>query len=397
VLDWQSGGLPRGWMAGFLHQPPQMPASRPLTILHIAAPAVAGGLESILLDLAGGLARSGHRAVLATVLDPGTEQHPVPGRAAELGVEVVRVVVPPRSYLREYRGLRRAIESVRPDLVHTHGYRADLLGGLAARHAGLPWVSTAHGFTGGDRKNRAYEWLQVRAYRSAQAVVAVSRPIQHRLARAGVPADRIQVLPNAWTPKPLLGRDEARSRLGIPADEYVVGWVGRLTHEKGADVFLEALSRAGDLPWRASILGDGRDRNRLEARARALGIGDRVRWHGPVFGAAAFFSAFDAFVLSSRTEGTPVALMEAVAAHVPVVSTAVGGVPDMFSGAEIILVPSERPEAIAAGLRGIAEDPTAARRRSGAAFDGLAARFSLGDWLASHLALYATCVSNGTG
>jgi glycosyltransferase involved in cell wall biosynthesis len=325
---------------------------------------------------------------VAAVLDPWVGDHPVLQRAAALGVEVRRVVVPPRAYLLEYSLLRRAMAELRPDLVHTHGYRADLIGGLAARRAGISWVSTVHGFTGGGRKNRFYEWLQVRAYRRAQAVVAVSRPIRDRLVGAGVFPDRVHVLPNAWAPKPVLPRAEARGRLGLTGQEPVIGWVGRLTREKGADVFLEALSLLPHRNWTASIVGEGRERGSLEAQAARLGIADRVRWHGLVPEAAALYAAFDAWVLSSRTEGTPIALFEAMAARVPAVVTAVGGVPDVVSPFEALLVRPEDPAALAAAICGLLAEGDGAAARAEAAFRRLSARHSAGGWIDAHIALY---------
>lgn len=364
--------------------------------MHAAAPGLAGGLESVVLDLTTGLRQRGHVVLLAAVLDRGVSEHPVPRRAAEAGVDVERIVVPPRAYLKEYATLRRLIRSRRPDLVHTHGYRADLLAGAAARHEHVPWVSSVHGFTGGGRKNRLYEWLQVRAYRQAQGVVAVSRPLSERLERRGVPGPIIQVIPNAWMAKPALGREEARRALAASRDGPLLGWVGRLSREKGADVFLEALGLLQDVPWCASFFGVGREQADLEARAAALGIAERVTWHGLVPEAARFFPAFDLFVLSSRTEGTPIALFEAMASEVPIVATSVGGVPDVVSTAEAALVPPEDPRALAAAVRATLADPEAAGRRAEAARQRLQERFSSGPWLDAHERLYRHLVAHAT-
>jgi glycosyltransferase involved in cell wall biosynthesis len=249
-------------------------------------------------------------------------------------------------------------------------------------------VSTAHGFTGGDLKNRLYEWLQRRAFRRADAVIAVSEPIRKRLVDAGVAADQVHLFPNAWTPRPLVPRAEARQRLGISDGSPVIGWVGRLTAEKGADVFLEALALLPDRRWQASIIGDGRERPALEARARSLGVADRLHWHGIVPEAAALYQAFDVWVLSSRTEGTPIALFEAMAARVPAVVTAVGGVPAVVSGSEAILVPSERPEIVADAIGLVLADGPGAAVRAEAAYRRLVTEFATPRWLEAHVALY---------
>jgi len=365
-----------------------MPSHRPLTILHVAAPAPAGGLESVVVDLVGGLTALGHRVAFAALLGKNEAEHPVPSRAAAGGAEVNRIVVPPRAYRTEFRALRALIANLRPDVVHTHGYHADLIGGLAATRAGVPWVATVHGFVGGGLKNRFYEWLQVRAYRRADAVIAVSIPIRDRLVRSSVPAAQVRLLANARAVRPLLSREEARRRLGLGGRDAVIGWVGRFTHEKGADVFLEALALLPDRSWRAAVIGDGNDRSVLEALARTLGVADRVNWHGMVADAADLYPAFDVWVLSSRTEGTPIALLEAMAARVPIVATAVGGVPDVVTSAEALLVPGERPEELAQALSAALSDSEGAAARAEAAYRRSATAFSPGEWLDAHVALY---------
>lgn len=360
----------------------------PMKILQLTAPASVGGLESVVLDLSTGLQALGHQIVLATVLAEADELTGLPRKAHSAGIEVVPIRLPPHRYLREYRSVRDLLRSLRPDVIHTHGYRADAIGGLAARVENVPWFATTHGFTGGGFKARFYEWVQVQALRRAHQVLAVSAPLRDHLVRVGIPTGIISVVPNAWSPKPSLGRQEARGRLGIPQDAFVIGWVGRLTHEKGADVFLDALGALRDANWCASMIGDGPDRHRLEGRARSLGIEGRVRWHGIVPDAATVFTAFDAWVLSSRTEGTPIALFEAMGAQVPVVATAVGGVPDVVSLAEALLVPPERPDAIAAALESIIAEPTAAAARTAAALLRVSGAHAPHQWLDAHVALY---------
>lgn len=374
-----------------------MPQPTTLKVLHVAAPGRAGGLESVLLDLTGGLHRLGHGAVLAAVVEPGDGEHPVAVRAESLGVDVRLLTVAPRAYLHEYRQLLALIKRVCPEVVHTHGYRADIVAGLAATSSGVPWVSTVHGFTGGDRKNRIYEWLQIRSYRRAQAVVAVSRPIRQRLLSAGIRPDAIELLPNAWSSKPLLDRSAARASLRVVDGRPLIGWVGRLTREKGADLFVEALALIPHRNWQASIVGDGRERRALELQAVRLGIADQVTWHGMLSDAAAIYPAFDCWVLSSRTEGTPIALFEAMAAHVPAVVTAVGGVPDVVSGSEALVVGTENPAAIAGAIAEVLAKPEEAAARAEVAHRKLLKEFAVGPWLDAHVALYQTLSMRGIG
>lgn len=362
-----------------------------MNILHIAAPAQFGGLEHVVQALAGGLARSGHEVhVVAVVVGPERE-HPFIEQLARAGagIEVHALWTGSRGYLRERTEIAALCRRVHPDVVHTHGYRPDVVDSGAARRCGLPLVTTLHGFTGGNWKNRMYERLQRRAVRRFDAVVAVSRPLAQFLISQGVPAELIDVVPNAWestvVPMP---RDEARRALGIPHDALHVGWVGRMTREKGADVLVDALAHLSDLPVVGSFVGDGPDRAMLEARAVTQGLEGRLKWLGVVPDAARLFTAFDLFVLSSRTEGTPITLFEAMAAGVPVVTTAVGGVPDVVSSREALLVPPDDPVLLAGAMRVALLDFAGAQMRALDARARLERDFAVGPWLASYEAVY---------
>ncbi|HEY7026821.1 MAG TPA: glycosyltransferase, partial [Gemmatimonadales bacterium] len=206
---------------------------------------------------------------------------------------------------------------------------------------------------------------------------------------AGVPASRVHYIQNGWVPSaPPLSRAEARTDLGLAPQDLVVGWVARLIPVKSCDVFLRAIAACRGLPVKAAIVGEGPERARLESLASELGIDQQVRFCGARPEAGRFFSAFDLFVLSSRSEGTPMTLLEAMAAEVPIVATAVGGVPHVVTPAEALLVPSEDPASLGAAIRECVGNPAAARTRAAAATRRLATDFSAERWLASHEALY---------
>lgn len=361
-----------------------------MRILHVAAPARVGGLEAVLHSLAAGQRAAGHDVRVAAVLDVAERDgHPVVGALGEAGVPVTRLALPRRAYLKERAAIRALCGEVRPDVVHSHGYRADVVDAGVARRLGIPVVATVHGFTGGGWKNRLYEWLDRRALRRLETVVAVSRGLADTLAAAGVPQDRIHVIPNAWDHRTtILVAVDARRELGLPADGRRIGWVGRLSGEKGPDVMVAAIDLLRDQCCALSMLGDGRERPALERQSIRLGVAERVTWHGAVSVAGRLFRAFDVFVLSSRTEGIPLALLEAMAAQVPVVATAVGGVPDVVSAAEALLVPPNDPAALAAAIREVLRNPNDATMRARAARTRLDGEFALGPWLERYEALY---------
>lgn len=362
--------------------------SSSLGILHITAPAHAGGLESVVRLLAHGQQSLGNHVTVVTVVEPSAAEHPFVTALAGDGIESAVVRVGAKGYLKEWRSLRALMRQLKPDVIHTHGYRSDVMGGLAAVSAGLPRVTTVHGFTGGDVKNRANEWLQIRSYYAFSAVVAVSQPIVQRLKRARVRASAIRTIPNAIDPRrQTVSRSDARARIGASGDEFVIGWVGRMSSEKGLDVLVEAL-KSLQQPFKAIFIGDGPDRDELHRRIEKAGLESSVRWTGVVPDAASLFSAFDVFVLSSRTEGIPIVLLEAMRANVPIIATRVGGVPEMLDDTEALLVPSEQPTALAAAISSVRENDELARTRAHAARARLEREFAVEPWVGRYDAVY---------
>jgi len=367
--------------------------ARPPVVLQVIAPAEFGGLERVVFGLTTGLKRRGRPVHALAFVDAGRE-HRFVAELREAGVPLTAVALPPRAYRAERAQMLAVAREIGAHAIHTHGARVDVVDLPAARKAGLATVATLHGFTGNDLKYRFYEWLECRIMRRTDCVVAVSRPIVARLVAAGVRPERIKLVPNAWAPgDEFLGREAARAALGVPAAGVRIGWVGRLTREKGADVLIEAAALLGEEGL--SILGAGRERPGLEARAGALGVTDRIAWHGVVPRAGRLMRAFDVLVLSSRTEGTPIVLLEAMAAGVPVVTTAVGGVPDVVSSQEAVLVPPDNPAALAAGIRRVLADPGAARARTVAAGRRLGQQFAVDPWLDTYEAIYRGVAGRG--
>jgi glycosyltransferase involved in cell wall biosynthesis len=363
-----------------------------MTILHVLAPSAHGGAETVVRLLATGLAERGHRVHLGLILGKDQSEHPLERELKGGSVAVTAWRLSPRAYAEERRLLARLCERMTPSVIHTHGYRADVNGWRSVGRR-FSLVSTAHGFTRGDLKNRVYEWMQRQTYRRFQAVVAVSDAIAEQLKRSGVPGDRIHLVPNACLPSTeLLERGEARARMGIDPEAFLVGWVGRLSAEKGVDVFLDAIPLLSDLKMGYAIVGDGPERSLLEER---LGEGEGredVRWTGGLQGASKLFGAFDLFVLSSRTEGTPMVLLEAMAAGVPIITTRVGGVPDLVSEQEAILVRPSDPTALAAGIRAAFDDMEKSGQRVLAARRRLTTAFDADAWLGAYETVYQTAV-----
>lgn len=356
-------------------------------VMHVLAPSSTGGLERMVQTLAAAQRADGRFEdvrVLALMRhgDAGAERFAAPLRRQHVPVHLVST--PARAYATERAAIAAHCAAHRPDIVHSHGAHADVVSGGAGRSADAAAVTTMHGFAGGGPLNRGYEWLQRRSCRAKDAVVAVARPLATRLIAGGIPPERLHVVRNAWRPtEPPLTRPEARRALGLADSRFVVGWVGRVSHEKGLDVLLDAFPALASYCCHLAIVGDGRERPALERRVRDVGLGAKhaVSWHGEVPDAARLLPAFDVLVISSRTEGTPMVLLEAMAAHVPVIATRVGGIPDVIGEEEALLVPAEDPRAIAQAIGHVQRDTFAAKQRATDAHARLQRESDLTRWV----------------
>ncbi len=273
------------------------------------------------------------------------------------------------SLLRRVSALHHAVsfEAVLTAWAYPDGFAAALLAG----HLGVPLVSSVLGSDVNDLPARpALRWQIVHGLSRAARVVTVSEALREQTVRIGVPRERIVVAHNGVDGDvfAIRDRDEARAALDVPRGGALVGYVGNLAAEKGADVLVEAMGalarrgRAADL----AIIGAGALEPALRARAAALGIEGRVRFlgrrvHDEV---PRWISAFDVLCLPSRREGCPNVVLEALASGRPVVASEVGGVPELLRGDNGILVPPDRPDALADALARALDrawDPSALR------------------------------------
>jgi glycosyltransferase involved in cell wall biosynthesis len=303
-----------------------------------------------------------------------------------LDVDVIRIdelgrEISPLRDLRATFQLARLIRRERPHILHTHTAKAGTVGRVAALLAGSRRppivVHTFHGHVlrgyFGPLRSFFFRLLERWLAAGTTALVAVSPQVRDDLVSLGVARrDRFVVvrlgieLDQRVAPEQD-GRSESRRYLGIPGDRFAVGWIGRMTAVKRTDDVLVAFKRLRDEGIEAVLcmVGDGPDRPQLEQRAHELGVIRETLFLGYQRDVAPLYSAFDALVLPSSNEGTPVSAIEALAAGKPVVATRVGGVPDVVrDGEDGFLVDTGDTEGLADRLAQLARDP-ALRRRMG--------------------------------
>lgn len=308
--------------------------------------------------------------------------------------------------MRELAGLMRRW---RPRIVHTHLAKAGALGRIVAHRAGVPVVAhTYHGHVLQEYfsrlANAAFAEAERRLAARSDALIAVASGVRDDLLALGIGRpEQWHVVPVGVDVATLLrdrpSRAEARARLGLPPDGQMVGIVGRLAPIKDHRTFLKAAARAlADRPDAGVVVaGDGELRAELERDARSM-LGERAHFVGWVNDLPALYGALDVVALTSRLEGTPVALIEAAASGTPVVATEVGGVPDVVRhGRTGLLVPPRDPVAVAAQLVTLLDDPEGARRMGEEGAQWVRTRFSR-ERLADDLtALYAELLAKAGG
>lgn len=285
--------------------------------------------------------------------------------------------------------LTRLLGHLQVDLVHLHTGRATWLGGIAARLAGVPAMTTRRM----DRPVRR-DWRTRWIYRNLiQHVAAISPAVARHLAEAHVGAP-ITVIQSAVDPCALIpakGRAAARSALGVSGEQPVLLVLAALVPRKGIDVLLRALSVLGKrgvrpLLW---IAGDGPERGPLEAQAHLAGLSCQVRFLARRTDVADLLAACDVFVLPSRREGLGVAALEAMAVGRPVVASAVGGLREVVTdGRTGLLVPPDDAEALAGALERVLQDEELRRHLGASGPERIREGFLAEQMVGSYVELY---------
>jgi glycosyltransferase involved in cell wall biosynthesis len=353
----------------------ERPNSRPIRIVRVIARLNVGGPALHVTYLTRGLAGRGYETTLVAG-DVGRGEESMAFVAEQAGVEVVPLpgLSPALSPIRDAAAawrLARIIRRVRPDIVHTHTAKAGAVGRVGALLSGRRpvIVHTFHGHVlrgyfghGGTLLFRAIETTLARI---TDRLVAVSPEVRDELVRLRVaPERKFSVIRLGIELDRRVEFDgdpaEVRRRHGIPAEKFVVGWFGRMTAVKRTEDLLTTLTglRERGIDALLLLVGDGDDRARLEQRAHDLGIARSCLFLGYQESVAPWFAVCDAVILTSANEGTPVTIIEALAAGRPVVATRVGGVPDVVEDWETgFLVRPADTHAMAERLEILARDP----------------------------------------
>ena len=363
-----------------------------MKILHIISSSGMYGAESVILNLSRLLNRRGHHSILGVFsnsANPNLQLHE--GALAE-GVE---------SHLISCRGqidrtvpasIRNLASATGAHVVHAHGYKADVYAWFGMRRTPTALVSTCHNWIDSNATVRLYGILDRRALRHYNAVVAVSQQVEATLVASGVPQSRISRIQNGIDLEPFQNALPSLRGHASSPQAPLVGWVGRLSSEKGPDIFIRAAALV--LPrfpeTRFLLVGDGPDRPSLEALIQQLGVGDAIQLVGRRTDIPAVFASFDLMVSSSRREGLPMAILEGMASGLPWVATSVGDVPTVVRQGETgLVVQPEDVDGLANALARLLGSPEERARMGVAAQNLVETSFSAQKMSSEYLAVYA--------
>ena len=245
--------------------------------------------------------------------------------------------------MRTLAALRQLIAQLQPQIVQTHSVKSHFLMRMSDIPKTFRWIAFHHGYTAVNLKVRAYNQLDRWSLRTPRRVVTVCQPFAQELAAMGVEAPRIDVVPNSIEPRAASHKqiEKLRAQLGIRPGEKVALAIGRLSREKGHSELIAATRwLAPGAPVRFVIVGEGPELATLQRAAAPLG--DQFIFPGHFADVAPFYGLADLFVLPSHSEGSPNVLLEAMSAGLPIVATAVGGVPESVAHEKSALLVSPR-------------------------------------------------------
>ncbi len=320
----------------------------PLKILYIITQADGGGAQNYVLALA-----SAFQGRVAA----GTEAERLFAQAKERGLltfplKYLKRSINPLFDLLAVWEIWQLVRDIRPAIVHVNSTKAGVLGSIAAKLARAKVVYTAHGFVFNEPLSSAVKGFYIIAEKFASYfrdhIITVSEQdrlsaLQHNLA----PEEKLTTVYNGLPPIEFLERQQARMALGMADGSLYLGTIANLYATKGLDTYLHALKEVKNmfLDTRAIIFGQGPEKQHLDTLINELGLKDTVEIVSGVPDAAKYLKAFDIFVMPSRKEGFPFAILAAMQAGLPIVATNVGGIPEALEGAGL-LVPPENPSAL---------------------------------------------------
>jgi len=375
-----------------------------MKILHIMDSAGLYGAEIMLLNLVAEQIELGLEPTIASIGEKEIDEKPLETAAIRRGFNVRNFRMKPGPNIGGALEVLRFAHAAGFEIMHSHGYKGNILFGFMPRRVRkLPLVSTLHGYTStnGFTKMRVYEWLDTKSLKFIDRVVLVNKGMLNHPRLERLLGVNFRVVDNG-IPLPTAAREDERiwadGKGGVDAEiadfcakGFTVGTIGRLSTEKGYRYLIQALKLLQNegLDARLVMIGEGYQRPELEKLVAAAGLSDRVFLPGYREGARRYLSLFNVFVMSSLTEGLPITLLEAMQAKVPIVATAVGGIPEVLdNGSAGLLVGPGKPGAISEAIHRVFAENQLGQKLGNAAYERVVTAYSSEAMAGHYLEIY---------
>lgn len=348
------------------------------------------GAEAVILNMSRTLNEGSHSSVLGVFSNSSNPNLQLHEAAVKENIESHLIPCTGQIDRSAIRSIRNLAASTSADVVHAHGYKADIYTYFALRESAIPLVSTCHTWYDNDLLVSLYGAADRMVLRRFSAVVAVSDEVKQRLLKSGVRADKIHLVQNGIDLRPF---DKAAPSLRESSSNHapIVGLIGRLAAEKGVDIFLRAAARVLiELPsTRFVVVGEGPDREKLESLIDELKIRENVSMLGRRDDMPSVYASLAIMVSASRQEGLPIAILEGMASRRPLIATAVGAVPGVvLDGRTGVLVPPEDIGALATAIVALLKDPSRQVSLGAAARGRVEEEFSAARMTTDYLRVY---------
>ncbi len=367
-----------------------------LRILHLGSPTGLYGAERWILALIKHLDPGKIESLVAAIKDEPELGVPLCNEAGKLGFKTHVFEAYGKANISAIKQLRNFIKENKIDILHTHGYKTDLIGLLATILTPCRIVATPHGWTQNpDLKLQCYETIDRLIFPFMDSVVSLSEGLYSSLMSIPGIKRKLYLILNGVDLAEIDNINQTSDQITSLKEQgyFIIGYIGRLVHGKGLDILLRAVSKLKSVAWQLVLIGEGEQRTELENLAQYLGIKDSVHFLGFREDRISFLKGFDVFVLPSRSEGTPRCLMEAMASRIPAIASDIPGCRVLIEhGNTGMLFPVDDAEALAKRIEEVAASKALRESMSTAAREFVEQKFSAKRMAREYELLYLSLV-----
>jgi glycosyltransferase involved in cell wall biosynthesis len=370
-------------------------------ILHFIESEGVYGAEQVILNLSHEMSKTAdYEPIVGCIVGSENDQSDLFDQALARNIEAVKIPIANSRFIFDLPVAAKKLKQIKVDLIHSHGYKPTVFGYVISKLMSAPLTATCHLWfkpSNGPLKMRVMIAIEKFLYRNFSVVIAVSDAIKFELCRRGTSSDRVQVIKNGINVDAFSrdNRVQVRESLGLAEHDFVLINTARLTEQKAQHVLINAVAKLKDqgVPVKALIVGEGPLRDRLDKQIQGFGLQAEVSLLGFRSDTVDLLNAADVFALPSIDEGMPISLLEAVAAHLPVIATDVGDIGKLIQNETSgLIVPVEDSVVLAASILHLKNNPEEAQQYAAEARRELQASYSSEAMAKQYYAVYQTIV-----